>query len=114
MPTLRDPLIDVANIGGADLRYSPLPPGSTLTENMQGVLAPYTVWVEPATGDTVTVEYRTAQGKDWQAWPPGPVTSYAEHRLGSQIHSLRYSSSGGASGSQCGVARPVAAEWEAL
>jgi hypothetical protein len=112
MPTLRDPLIDTSNISGGDIKYQQLPPGATLMEIVQGVLAPYTVWVEPATGDEVTVEYRVSAAQAWQAWPSGPVTAYAENRIRSNIHSIRFTSDGGATGSQCGVARAAVAEWD--
>jgi hypothetical protein len=113
MPTLRDPLIDTANIGGGDLIEITLPPGSRTVSVLENTQVPVTVWVEPAAGATMNVRFRTAQNKAWQAWPAGSVSAFTEYRLKSPVQALEFAAGTEASGSHGGVALPTEALWGA-
>ncbi len=53
-----------------------------------------TVYVRPAAGDTVTVEY-TLDGTNWTAWDNGSVTAYSVDILDAPVLALRFTRSSG-------------------
>ncbi len=55
-----------------------------------GVRIPMTVWVNPAAGDTVRVEYRVDADAPWVAWPKGNATAYTDDSLDSPVSDLRF------------------------
>lgn len=56
--------------------------------------ATLTVYVRPAAGDTVTVEY-TLDGTNWTAWDNGSVTAYSVDILDAPVLALRFTRSSG-------------------
>lgn len=57
--------------------------------------APFTLWVEPAAGDTVSVKVKTADGATPQDWPPGNVTENATAVVYGPIFSVVFQRVGG-------------------
>ena len=70
--------------------------GTPVVFKMVGVELPATVWVEPAAGDTVTVEYQGGGSASWVAWPNGAVTAYSAAVLDAPVYALRFTRSAGA------------------
>lgn len=56
--------------------------------------ATLTVYVRPAAGDTVTVEY-TLDGTNWTAWDNGSVTAYSVDILDAPVLALRFTRTAG-------------------
>lgn len=51
---------------------------------------PMTVWVAPAGGDTVKVQYRTHEGAPWADWDNGTVSAYSDLAFIGPIRFLKY------------------------
>jgi hypothetical protein len=78
--------------------------GDIVTFVGEGMPLPATVWARPAAGDTVAVTYSTDNGVNWQAWPIGPVTAYAQDVLLSGVTHVRFQRTAGTgTTSTCGV-----------
>ena len=96
----------VGIVAGGDAFAATLPDGTAVERLMSGVRIPATVWVEPNTGDTVTVTYRASATATAQAWPSGPVTAYAENVLNAPVYSIIFQRTAGSSAlSKYGVAQ---------
>lgn len=64
--------------------------------NVREADIPLTVWVVPASGDTVLVEYSMDNGVTFENWPNGSVVARAKDTLVSGITHLRFSRTAGA------------------
>jgi hypothetical protein len=65
--------------------------GVAVVVPMLGASIPSTVWVVPAAGDTVLVEYSMDNGVTFENWPNGSVTARSKDTLVSGITHLRFS-----------------------
>jgi hypothetical protein len=72
-----------------------LPDGAEKVHAMRGLPIPCRVWVEPAAGDTVAVEYSYNNGKTWKPWANGPVTVNAEDGLDLGVTHLKFQRTAG-------------------
>lgn len=70
--------------------------GSAVVVPMRGVGYPRTVWVNPAAGDTVTVEYQPGPGGPWVAWPNGAATAFSSAVIDAPVEGVRFTRSSGA------------------
>lgn len=70
--------------------------GTAVVVKATGLELPATVWVDPAAGDTVTVEYQGGASASWVAWPNGAVTAYSAAVLDGAVYALRFTRSAGA------------------
>lgn len=79
--------------------------GSPVEISLGGRRPPLTVWVNPAVGDTVRVEYRIDAAAPWTSWENGDVTSYSDIVFSGPISDLRFTrTSGSGTTSKYGVA----------
>ena len=69
--------------------------GTAVPVAMAEVEFPSTVWVRPAAGDTVSVEYSCDGGTTYTAWSHGPVTAYTESVFDAPITHLRFQRTAG-------------------
>jgi hypothetical protein len=69
--------------------------GTPVVMQMVGIPIPTTVWVVPAAGDTVLVEYSMDGGATYENWPNGSVTARSEDSLVSGVTQLRFSRTAG-------------------
>ena len=69
--------------------------GSPLIIPMLGAPLPALVWVRPAIGDTVLMEYSTDNGVNYASWPNGSVTVYSEDALILGVTHLRVTRTAG-------------------
>lgn len=69
--------------------------GTAVVVSLAGAVLPLAVWVNPAEGDTVTVEYRIDDDAPWQAWAAGAVTAYADDVLIGPVSDLRFTRTAG-------------------
>lgn len=74
---------------GPAFRRGVLLNGTAVVLDLVGLQLPATVWVQPAAGDTVTVEYRTDDAASWVAWTPGASTAFAKDTLTAPQASVR-------------------------
>jgi len=56
---------------------------------------PFTLWVEPAAGDTVSVKVKNSADATPQDWPPGAVTDHATAVVFGPIYSVVFERTGG-------------------
>jgi hypothetical protein len=70
--------------------------GNAVTHAMRGMPLPCRVWVKPAAGDTVAVEYSSDNGVSYDPWPNGPVTANAEDGLDLGVTHLKFQRTAGA------------------
>ena len=73
-----------------------LPDATPVVVDISGRSAPTTVWVDPATGDTVRVEYRVDSSAPWRVWDKGDVTAYADDVTDGPVGWLRFTRTDGA------------------
>lgn len=66
--------------------------GTAHVVSVAGAHMPLSVWVDPAEGDTVTVEYRMHPDAPWVDWAKGDVTDYADDVLDGPVDALRFTS----------------------
>jgi hypothetical protein len=57
--------------------------------NMKDAPLPATIWVKPAAGDTVLIEYSLDNGATFADWPLGGMAAEAEDILDSGVTHLR-------------------------
>lgn len=77
--------------------------GDTQTFSMLGAPLPATVWVIPASGDTVAVSV-SFDGVNFSEWELGAVTKATADSLISGVHSIRFQrTAGSGTTSTCGV-----------
>lgn len=69
--------------------------GAAIVMQLGGLDLPRTVWVNPAAGDTVTVEYREHLEAPWTAWPNGAVTAHSVDVIDSPVQALRFTRTAG-------------------
>lgn len=67
-----------------------LPDATPVVVDISGRPAPTTVWVAPAPGDTVRVEYRVGSSAPWRIWDKSDVTAYADDVTDGMISGLRF------------------------
>lgn len=58
--------------------------------DVSGRRPPLGVWVNPAAGDTVRVEYRIDSSMPWRSWEKGDVTAYADDVAECPLSHLRF------------------------
>ena len=93
-------------IQGTDFVYGQLADGNSVEVICSGLPLNSVAWVDPTAGDTITVTYKTSAHSSAQAWPPGPVTAYAEYRIGGSLYSMTFQRTGGSgTTSKYGIAR---------
>lgn len=70
--------------------------GTPVVVATEGAPIPATVWVVPAAGDTVLVEYSLDSGVSYDNWAKGSVTARANDVLNSGVTHLRFTRTAGA------------------
>lgn len=85
-------------------RRAELPDGTAVEFDMKGFAFPSTVWVRPASGDTVAISYSCDGGTTYTAWSAGAVTVYTESVFDAPITHLKFQrTAGSGTTSACGV-----------
>lgn len=82
-------------MAGRNVRSGTLPDGTAKIEVMTGAPLPCTVWVRPASGDTVTVSYSVDGGSNYETWVPGAVTAYSDDTLLGPVTHLKFQRTAG-------------------
>lgn len=84
---------------------STLANGTPVIVPVPNIMLPITVWVNPAAGDGILVEYRVSADSPWKPWPAGTVTAYTEDARTCPVSDLRFTrASGSSTNSTIGVA----------
>lgn len=80
---------------GASIISGTLADGTAVAKSMETMPIPATVWVVPASGDTVLVEVSFDGGTSYENWAKGSVTARASDVLNSGVTHLRFTRTAG-------------------